>query len=70
MGERFTLLNKSHDFFFKAWLTILMLVVGNIAVFLQMVLSERKKTHSTLWDTYLEIQIAMVDIWKKKDEIE
>lgn len=47
-----------------------MLVVGNIAVFLQMVLSERKKTHSTLWDTYLEIQIAMVDIWKKKGEIE
>lgn len=40
-----------------------MLVVGNIAVFLQMVLSERKKkTHSTLWDTYLEIQITMVDI--------
>lgn len=33
-----------------------------------MVLSERKKTHSTLWDTYLEIQIAMADMQKKEDE--
>lgn len=35
-----------------------------------MVLFQSKKTSSTQWDTYLEIQIAMVDTQKKEDEKE
>lgn len=33
-----------------------------------MVPFERKKTDTTQWDTYLEIQIAMVDMQKKENE--
>lgn len=33
-----------------------------------MVPFEKKKTNTTQWDTYLEIQIAVVDMQKKEDE--
>lgn len=47
-----------------------MLVLAIMLFFSRWFFSKGKKTSSTQWDTYLEIQIAMVDTQKKEDEKE